>query len=127
VQTRAARIGFDWPDLAPVLAKLQEELEEFRNAMDACPVDAPVASQDAKDHLQAELGDVLFTIVNVSRFLKINPEEALRTTINRFIDRFQSVETQAAALGRPLGQMTLQEMDELWTEAKRQVRHPEKS
>ena len=121
VQARASRVGFDWPDLAPVLGKLEEELQEFRDAMAACTVATPAALPSSKEHLESELGDVLFTIVNISRFLKLNPEEALRKTINRFIDRFQSIETQAAATGRSLGDLTLQEMDDLWEEAKRRT------
>src|SRR6478672_10835174 len=110
VQARAARVGFDWPDLTPVLGKLEEEVQEFRDAMAACTAAAPAALPSAKEHLESELGDVLFTMVNISRFLKINPEEALRQTINRFIDRFQSIETQAAASGRSMSEMTLREM-----------------
>jgi len=121
VQVRASRVGFDWPDLVPVLGKLEEELQEFRDAMAACTAAAPAALPSAKEHLESELGDVLFTMVNISRFLKINPEEALRKTINRFIDRFQSIETQAAASGRSMSEMTLREMDDLWEEAKRRT------
>jgi tetrapyrrole methylase family protein/MazG family protein len=121
VQVRASRVGFDWPDLVPVLGKLEEELQEFRDAMAACTAAAPAALPSAKEHLESELGDVLFTMVNISRFLKINPEEALRQTINRFIDRFQSIETQAAASGRSMSEMTLREMDDLWEEAKRRT------
>ena len=90
-------------------------------AMAACTAAAPAALPSAKEHLESELGDVLFTMVNISRFLKINPEEALRKTINRFIDRFQSIETQAAASGRSMSEMTLREMDDLWEEAKRRT------
>jgi len=121
VQVRASRVGFDWPDLVPALGKLEEELQEFRDAMAACTAAAPAALPSAKEHLESELGDVLFTMVNISRFLKINPEEALRQTINRFIDRFQSIETQAAASGRSMSEMTLREMDDLWEEAKRRT------
>jgi tetrapyrrole methylase family protein/MazG family protein len=121
VQVRASRVGFDWPDLVPALGKLEEELQEFRDAMAACTAAAPAALPSAKEHLESELGDVLFTMVNISRFLKINPEEALRKTINRFIDRFQSIETQAAASGRSMSEMTLREMDDLWEEAKRRT------
>jgi len=121
VQVRASRVGFDWPDLVPVLGKLEEELQEFRDAMAACTAAAPAALPSAKEHLESELGDVLFTMVNISRFLKINPEEALRKTINRFIDRLQSIETQAAASGRSMSEMTLREMDDLWEEAKRRT------
>ena len=118
VQARAARVGFDWPDLAPVLDKLDEELQELRDALAA---NAAATLSTAKEHLEAELGDVFFTMVNISRFLKINPEEALRKTINRFIDRFQYIEGQAAVMGRSVQSMTLEEMDALWDQAKRRA------
>ncbi len=124
VQARAARVGFDWSDLTPVLSKLEEELQEFRDAMAASTAATPSTSNQAKEHLESELGDVLFTMVNIARFLKINPEEALRTTINRFIDRFQYIETQAAVNGRALQDMTLEEMDSLWEQAKRRSPMP---
>ena len=118
VQARAARVGFDWPNLAPVLGKLDEELQEFRDAMAASTAATPSTAKESKERLEAELGDVFFTLVNIARFLKINPEEALRTTINRFIDRFQYIESQAAAARRSIQDMTLEEMDALWEQAK---------
>ena len=124
VQARAARVGFDWPDLAPVLDKLEEELQEFRDAMAASTATAPAISNQAQQHVESELGDVFFTMVNIARFLKINPEEALRKTINRFIDRFQYIEAQAALAGRSLQDMTLEEMDVLWNQAKRRTPVP---
>jgi tetrapyrrole methylase family protein/MazG family protein len=127
IQARAARVGFDWSDVTPVLGKLEEELQEFRDAMAASSASAPSTSPEANEHVEAELGDVLFTIVNVSRFLKINPEEALRKTINRFIDRFQYIEAQAALTGRSLQDMTLEEMDALWEQAKRRTPVPMES
>ena len=127
IQARAARVGFDWSDVTPVLGKLEEELQEFRDAMAASSASAPSTSPQANEHVEAELGDVLFTIVNVSRFLKINPEEALRKTINRFIDRFQYIEAQAALTGRSLQDMTVEEMDALWEQAKRRTPVPMES
>lgn len=136
IQARAARVGFDWPQLDQVVQKLEEELRELRSAIaerasegaDAQP-SSPNGQVQARagavpqpklphDQVEAELGDVLFTLVNLARFLKVNPEEALRRTIQRFIDRFQFIERQAAASGRKLEDMTLAEMDELWEEAK---------
>jgi tetrapyrrole methylase family protein/MazG family protein len=124
VQARAARVGFDWSDLTPVLGKLEEELQEFRDAMAASTAATPSTSTQAKEHVESELGDVLFTIVNIARFLKINPEEALRKTINRFIDRFQYIEGQAALAGRSLQDLTLEEMDAFWEHAKRRTPVP---
>ncbi|MBA3754038.1 MAG: nucleoside triphosphate pyrophosphohydrolase, partial [Nitrospira sp.] len=124
VQARAARVGFDWSDLTPVLGKLEEELQEFRDAMAASTAATPSTSNQAQEHVESELGDVLFTMVNIARFLKINPEEALRKTINRFIDRFQYIEAQAAVNGQSLQDMTLDEMDALWEHAKRRTPIP---
>jgi uncharacterized protein YabN with tetrapyrrole methylase and pyrophosphatase domain len=81
------------------------------------------AAAPSKDAIQAELGDVLFTVVNLARHLTINPEEALRGTVNRFIDRFHYVESRAAADGRRLEDMSLEQMDALWEEAKRRPAH----
>jgi tetrapyrrole methylase family protein/MazG family protein len=117
VQARAARVGFDWSELRPVLHKLDEELLELRQVLDATGTGSE--GTPPKEALEAELGDVLFTVVNLARFLKINPEEALRGTVNRFIDRFHYIEKRAAADGRRLEDMTLEEMDEWWEEAKR--------
>ncbi|MGE5238909.1 MAG: nucleoside triphosphate pyrophosphohydrolase [Chloroflexota bacterium] len=108
IQSRAARVGFDWKQTNEVIAKLEEELSEFRDALDA--------KDQAK--IEEELGDVLFSIVNVSRFVKVNPEDALRKTISRFVSRFHYVEKRAAETGRNLAQMTLDQMDDLWKEAK---------
>jgi tetrapyrrole methylase family protein/MazG family protein len=121
VQARAARVGFDWSELRPVLQKLEEELHELREVLPEG--DAGAGGAPSKDALQAELGDVLFTLVNLARHLTINPEEALRGTVNRFIDRFHYIESRAAADGRRLEDMPLEEMDALWEEAKRRPAH----
>jgi tetrapyrrole methylase family protein/MazG family protein len=121
VQARAARVGFDWSELRPVLQKLEEELHELQEVLQAR--DTGDAAAPSKDALQAELGDVLFTVVNLARHLTINPEEALRGTVNRFIDRFHYVESRAAADGRRLEDMSLEQMDALWEEAKRRPAH----
>ena len=118
VQARASRVGFDWPRIEPVIQKLEEELHEFREAMTLVE---PERGSDAQAHVEAEFGDVLFTMVNMARFLKINPEEALRKTIARFVRRFQFVEARAAKEGRTLEEMTLAELDALWEEAKQKT------
>jgi tetrapyrrole methylase family protein/MazG family protein len=126
-QARAARVGFDWPHnragLEQILGKVAEEIAELRDA--AAEVGAEEAGtareSDARRNVEAEVGDVLFTLVNLARFLKINPEEALRGSTNRFVDRFHLVEAQAAEQGRSLSDMTLAEMDQLWERAKRQL------
>jgi len=108
IQSRAARVGFDWNRISDVMAKLDEELSEFREALD----------QKDQAGIEDELGDVFFVLVNISRFVGVNPEDALRKTISKFISRFRYIEMKAASAGRKLSDMTLEEMDALWDEAK---------
>lgn len=108
VQDKAAKAGFDFPDIYEALWKVDEELGEFREACE----------EDSIEHIEEELGDLLFSIVNVSRFVKVQPELALGKTIEKFIQRFAFVEEEAGKNGRKLDDMTLEEMDELWNKAK---------
>jgi tetrapyrrole methylase family protein/MazG family protein len=108
LQERAARVGFDWKHLNEALPKLDEEMAEFKESL---------KKEDAAG-IEEELGDVFFTLVNISRFLGVNPEEALRKTISKFIDRFRYIEEAAETAGRKLNDMTLKEMDRLWEESK---------
>lgn len=132
IQARAARVGFDWPQseagLEQVLTKVTEEIGELREASTLNQARMKSESNnrpDACEEIENELGDLLFSLVNLARFLKANPEDALRRATNRFIDRFHLVEAQALEKGRLLTEMTLAEMDELWDEAKRQLRRPQ--
>jgi len=106
VQKKAAKAGFDWPDVAGALDKLEEETGELR---EACAAGAGV---------KEELGDLLFSAVNASRFLGVDPEEALTAATDKFIRRFRYIEQRAGEEGRRLEEMTLPEMDALWEEAK---------
>jgi tetrapyrrole methylase family protein/MazG family protein len=108
LQERAARVGFDWTHVGDVIAKLDEEVDEFK---------ATLASKDPSK-MEDELGDIFFVLVNIARFIGVNPEDALRKTISKFISRFQYVEETAATQGRELSDMSLSEMDELWDRAK---------
>ncbi|QWR78365.1 nucleoside triphosphate pyrophosphohydrolase [Candidatus Magnetomonas plexicatena] len=110
IQSRASRVGFDWAAINDVSEKLDEEIAEFKSAL----TEAELSSERVED----ELGDLLFTIVNISRFLKLNPDAALRKTTNRFIRRFNYIEDRAKALGKSLDDMPLTEMDNLWEMAK---------
>ncbi len=112
ITEKAARVGFDWEHVDQVMAKVLEELHEFEEAM---------AAGD-NEHMEAELGDLLFAIVNLGRFLSINPEEALRKTITRFQTRFQYVEARLHDRGKQMNVTPLAEMDRLWEEAKQQER-----
>jgi tetrapyrrole methylase family protein/MazG family protein len=105
---RAAKVGFDWPGPQPVIEKLAEELAELRTAFAA-------GDSAAVEH---EIGDLLFAAVNVARWARVDPEEALRSMLRRFATRFQAIEAEAARSGRSLGEMTLDEMDAAWERAK---------
>ena len=109
LQSRAARVGFDWTTLPPVYAKVEEELAEVRDA---------VASSDPAA-IQAEIGDLLFTCVNLARHLDVDAETALRGASLRFTKRFQQMERSAAASGHGLESLSLDALEELWVRAKR--------
>ena len=106
VQKKAKKAGFDWPDASGALDKLSEELAELKEAM----------AQGT--NIQEELGDLLFSVVNISRFLKADPEEALNAATEKFISRFAKVEEMALAQGKDMAQMSLEELDKLWERAK---------
>jgi tetrapyrrole methylase family protein/MazG family protein len=108
LQEKASRVGFDWNEARQVFQKVEEELAELRAAMES----------EQPDRMEAELGDLLFSLVNLGRFIAVNPEDALRKTIARFIARFQYIEEELARRGKAPGQVTLEEMDALWAEAK---------
>jgi uncharacterized protein YabN with tetrapyrrole methylase and pyrophosphatase domain len=106
---KASRLGFDWPDTAGILDKLDEELAELKEALDL---------EDRKK-IEDELGDLLFVLVNIARFLRINPERALTKTIAKFNRRFGYIEKALRKMGKSLEQSNLAEMDRLWNEAKK--------
>ncbi len=121
-QVRAARVGFDWPDspqgLAAVLSKVEEEIGELRIAV-ASSQTTPEPKPEPTPEMAAELGDILFSLVNVARHIKVNPEESLRQATNRFTSRFQFIEREAARSGRSVHDLTTVEMDHYWEAAKR--------
>jgi tetrapyrrole methylase family protein/MazG family protein len=106
IQNRAARVGFDWGDIEPVYAKVNEELDEVRTAED-------------EKHLEKELGDLLFAVVNLVRWHKVDAESALRITNTKFRRRFAFIEETTREQGKELTKMSLAEMDELWEQAKK--------
>jgi ATP diphosphatase len=119
LQSKAARVGFDWPSLAPVLDKLKEELAELEEAIGVRPSGSDTRAP-TPDHarIEEEFGDLLFVVANVARHLKLDPETALRSANAKFIRRFHAIEAKLAAHGRTPAQSTLEEMDRLWDEAK---------
>ena len=116
LQKKAARVGFDWGDLEGPLNKVKEEFQEFEEVLNKD--DLPLQGTPEWDKLEDEFGDILFSLVNVGRFLQINPEMALRRTMDKFINRFRYMEHEAVKDGKSLNEMTLAEMDLLWEKAK---------
>jgi tetrapyrrole methylase family protein/MazG family protein len=106
---RAATVGFDWAKPGDVMEKVEEELKEFRSAV----------TEGNREKIEEELGDLLFVLVNCARSFRVNSEEALRASIEKFIRRFHHIEERMQAQGRSIQRATLQEMDKFWDEAKR--------
>ncbi len=108
ITSRASRVGFDWQDVAQVLGKLAEEIREFEEA----------SARGTHDHIEDEVGDLLFTIVNLARFVKVDPEQALRRTNTKFRQRFGHVERRLSAQGKEVSGTPIEELEALWQEAK---------
>ena len=111
LQRRAARTGFDWPEVAPILAKIEEEIAELRGAMTEGPA-----------RIEDEIGDLLFSVVNLARRLETDPEQALRAACRKFERRFRSVEERLRAAGKPPGAASLDEMEAAWQAVKAEER-----
>ena len=109
IQDKVAGVGFDWEEPHQVFEKLKEELEELQYEID----------NGSPDKIESEFGDVLFSMINYARFLKVNPEDALERTNKKFIKRFQYLEKRAKEINKELKDMTLSEMDVFWEEAKK--------
>lgn len=112
IQKRVATVGFDWQEAKEVLNKVEEELIELKEVFE---------TQVQQYRLEEELGDLLFSVVNLSRHLKINAEEALRKSNNKFIQRFQYLENQLTLEGKELNDCSLEELEAIWKEAKSQL------
>lgn len=111
LQKRAARVGFDWPDISGPLAKCHEEIAEIEQALD----------KNDQDEIEAEIGDLLFSVVNLARFAGVDPEEALRRSSLGFSNRFRHVEGAVKAQQRDMTAMSIDELDALWNEAKKAI------
>lgn len=110
IQDKARNVGFDWEDKGDVWKKVHEELGELEQEL----------RKDDKENSTQELGDFLFSVINAARLYKINPDDALEKTNQKFIRRFNYIEEHSIRQGKPLTEMTLAEMDNLWNEAKKQ-------
>jgi tetrapyrrole methylase family protein/MazG family protein len=110
LQKKAARVGFDWDDIEPVIAKVQEELEELKEAR----------AEMTQEEVELEFGDLLFAMVNYARFIHVDAEQALQRASAKFERRFKGLETRSRAEQKPLESMTLEEMDRWWDDLKRQ-------
>ena len=113
--TKAARVGFDWPNIEEIFAKLHEEVDELKEAL----LEAPAASESSR--IEQEVGDLLFVAVNIARFLRIDPETALRKTNQKFVSRFQHIEHRLREAGKDFSQSNLEELERFWQEAKKEV------
>jgi XTP/dITP diphosphohydrolase len=109
IQEKVAGVGFDWEEPQQVFEKVKEELEELQHEI----------SDNNQDKMEAEFGDVLFSMINYARFLKVDPENALERTNKKFIKRFQFIEKKAKELNKSINDMTLAEMDVYWEQAKK--------
>ncbi|MGB5848581.1 MAG: MazG nucleotide pyrophosphohydrolase domain-containing protein, partial [Ignavibacteriaceae bacterium] len=109
IQEKVSKVGFDWEKKEDVWKKVIEEIEEMHRS----------EKDGTHDELEGEIGDVIFALVNYARFLRINPENALRKTNKKFIKRFGYVEKKITESGRKLSESTLKEMDILWEESKK--------
>ena len=110
IQDKARNVGFDWEDKQDVWKKVREELDELETEL----------RKEDRQHSTEELGDFLFSVINAARLYKLNPDNALETTNQKFIRRFNYIEQHSIRAGKPLTEMTLEEMDQLWNEAKQQ-------
>ncbi len=110
VQQKAARAGFDWPDVSGALQKLEEEIAELREAVES----------GSSDQYEEELGDVLFSAVNVSRFLHCDAEESLTKACDKFVRRFEGVEHKAMVQGKDMKELPLEQLDAFWDEVKQE-------
>jgi MazG family protein len=111
IQEKAAQVGFDWKEVAGVFTKIREETAELEQAI----------QQKNPEEIETEVGDLFFSLINLARFQKVNAEDALRKTINKFISRFQYIERKLAEKNKSIYHSSLEEMDKLWEESKKSL------
>src|SRR5438067_999990 len=138
LSSRAAHVGFEWPNIEGLFEKLEEETAELRSELQRYPAPGPrppnrsVAgangsrvTEELKSRMEDEVGDLLFTVVNIARYLQLDPESALRKTNRKFKRRFQTMETQLRSRGGKLQESSLEELEALWQQSKQSERRPE--
>lgn len=135
LSSRAAHVGFDWPEIEGLFAKLAEETTELREELKGMPVKArsgtgiagsgkPQVSPELRERVEDEVGDLFFVLVNIARYLSLDPESALKKTNRKFKRRFQWMEERLRASGRGPQQASMDELEELWQAAKEQEKQP---
>ncbi|MDQ1273518.1 MAG: tetrapyrrole methylase family protein / MazG family protein [Planctomycetota bacterium] len=112
LQKKVAKVGFDWTNIQDVIAKVDEELGEVKEAI----------QENKPENIEEEVGDLLFSVVNLARFLKLDTENVLHKTIYKFVDRFKRVETELASMGKDIEKCTLEEMDTVWNKVKEEIK-----
>ncbi len=140
ISSKVARAGFEWPQIEGIFEKLSEETDELREELKQYPGGGPLpptgrgiagaggnslVPDDLQQRLEGEIGDLLFTVVNLARYLRIDPEAALKRTNRKFRTRFQSMEERAGEQGRKIEELSLEEMETLWQESKQAERGKE--
>ena len=139
LSSRAAQVGFDWPDMAGLFEKLREETAELQVELEKFPAPGPrpqgrgvagagghLVPEDLKHRMEEEVGDLVFVLVNIARYLSLDPESALRKTNRKFKQRFQWMEAQLHASGRVAQQASMTELESLWQQAKKQISENER-
>jgi len=135
LSSRAAHVGFDWPEIEGLFEKLAEETMELREELKAVPIKGPSGtgiagagkpqvSPELRERMEAEVGDLFFVLVNIARYLSLDPESALKKTNRKFKRRFQWIEGRLRTSGRGPQQASMNELEELWQEAKQQEKRP---
>jgi tetrapyrrole methylase family protein/MazG family protein len=122
LQEKSSKVGFDWPTSEQAFKKVTEEIDEFKEAAEKKKESTGKLSEEDAEHLEEELGDILFALVNYSRHLNINPENALRSTIDKYIKRFRHIESELEKRGKKITESNLEEMDGIWNEAKKIIK-----
>jgi tetrapyrrole methylase family protein/MazG family protein len=121
LQEKSSKVGFDWDTSKQAFKKISEELREFKEAAEKRKKVPGITHDNSLSDLEDELGDILFAIVNYARFLNINPENALRKTINKYIKRFHYIEDTLKKRGKKITESNLKEMDGIWNESKKDI------